>query len=634
MNKIKYILAASVVLSSLTGCTNWLDQEPLSNVTTGSFFRNASDFKAAALYLNTTTYGYADDYDAGSDLNSGQSAELSGTDAVPTSDTYYSNPYKYLRHINNLITQAASYKGTDINVAVGQAYFYRAWWHFDLLKRYGGITLALEPPTTSSDIVWGPRNSRYEVIAQILDDLEKAKTLLASATKTSTSNDGSVNVEAACALKARVCLFEGTWEKYNGRGSADVTNGDGTSSGAGVAMPANYPSINELLTMAKTESAKFVSGGTYANEYSIWMQVENNAISDYQQQSTFYLFALEGADSNPNGATKATNNESIFRRVYDFATAAYGNANLTHSQPVGGTRKLMDMYLCTDGLPVHKSPLFQGYNGLTSEFANRDARMVSLYKQIGHYYWSANNEYGHVANYAIAPGADATNSAGCYVPALLTYGAGYCGRKYTEERARPTNQESADYMYIRLPEMLLTYAEAAYELNGSISDADLTNTINVIRKRAHIANLTNALVNTNGLDMLQEIRRERALELVGERFRKYDLCRWGVAEAELNRPTCAFYVSYNGTPTELATANNPVNPSKKIYDASVWAAKGYVTTVEEAQSTYTAGIPSLKPGALITETKNNRKFARKNYLKPIPSSEVSLNSELKQNPSW
>jgi hypothetical protein len=643
MKKI-YIIVATMLMFSLTGCTNWLDQEPLSNVTTSAYFKNASDFKAGATYFNTQAYGWAEPNgaDEGSDLNYIMSTELSGSDGAPASDTYYSNPYKYLRHINNLITQAAAYKGTDnISVPKGQAYFYRAWWHFELLKRYGGITLALEAPSTTSETVWGPRNSRYEVVNQILADLEQAKTLLASTTKVSSSNDGSVNVETACALKARVCLFEGTWEKYNGRGSTDATNGDGTITGGGIKMPSTYPSVTDLLTMAKVEAAKFVSGGIYASEYSVWMQAENSSIAAYKQQSTFYLFALEGADSNPYGVTKVTNNEAVFRRVYDYATQFYGNANMTHSMPVGGSRKLIDMYLCTDGLPVHKSPLFQGYSGLNTEFVNRDARMVSLFKQIGSYYWSANGEYGNVAKYTIAPSDDATNKGGCYYPWLTTYSAttyngfvGYAGRKFMQERSRSTTQESADYMYIRLPEMLLAYAEATYELDGSISDADLMNTVNVIRNRAHIANLTNSLVSTNGLDMLQEIRRERTLEFVGEHFRKYDLCRWGIAELELARPTCTYYVSYSGTPTALATANNPVDATKKIYDATVWAAKGYVTTAEEAQSTYTAGMPTVKAGALITETKSNRKFTKKNYLLPIPSNDIKLNSELKQNPSW
>lgn len=644
MKKIRNIILASAALLSATGCTDMLEQQPLSNLTTSAYYSNVTEFQAASNYLNTQLYGYkgSNMFDEGSDLNYIMSTELSGSDGAPTADTYYSNPYKYLRHINNLLAQSKTYKGTDnINVPVGQAYFFRAWWHFDLLKRYGGVTLALTVPNTQSEMVWGPRNSRYEVIAQILADLEQAKTLLASTTKTSTSNSGAITVEAACALKARVCLFEGTWEKYNGRGSADATNGDGETSGAGIAMPEGYPSVTELLTMAKTESAKFVSGGSYATQYSVWMQAENSSINAYKNQSTFYLFALEEADSNPYGKTKASNNEAIFRKVYDFSNAVYGNQNLTHSMPVGGSRKLMDMYLCADGLPVHKSPLFKGYQGLNAEFENRDARMVSLFKQIGKYYWSANKEYGNVANYTIAPEADATNKGGCYYPWLNTYSAstyngfiGYAGRKFMQERGRDTNKESADYMYIRLPEMLLTYAEATYELNGSISDAELNNTVNLIRQRAHIANLTNDLVNTNGLKMLEEIRRERTLEFVGEHFRKFDLCRWGIAEQELTRPTCTYYVAYNGVATDLATANNPTDATKKIYTASVWEPKGYITTAEIAQSTYTEGMPTVKAGALITETANNRKFSKKNYLLPIPTNDIALNANLKQNPNW
>lgn len=644
MKANKYILTlASAFILTMTSCTDWLEQEPMSNVTTGSYFTTASDFTAGANYLYSQLYGWAGTFtsnemyliicDQGSDLNSIQEEDISGTAGVPTSDTYYTKAYRCLRNVNNLLEQAANYKGTDnIDNSVGTAYFFRAWWHFFLLKRFGGIPLALSVPTTTSDIVWGPRNSRYEVVASILSDLEKAQSLVSS-TKTSTSNNGSLTLEAVCAFKARVCLFEGTWEKYNGRGSSDSSNGDGTTSGAGTTMPTGYPSVTELMTMAKTESAKFVSGGTYASEYSIWLECENNAISEYKNKSYFYLFNLEGAESNPNGATKASNDETIFRKCYDYATQNYGNMNLTHSRPCRGTRKLMDMYLCTDGLPVNISPLFKGYDGFDSEFQNRDARMVSIFEQTGHYYWSSNNGFGKPANYSITP--DVNNPNGCSVPALLSYDAvGYLGHKFTEEASRADNQESADYLHIRLPEMLLTYAEAVYELDGKISDADLDNTINIIRKRAHIANLTNTLVTSHGLDMKEEIRRERTLEMYGEGFRVSDLCRWGIAEKELARQTCSFYVSYNGTPTKLATENNPANSSKKIYNAAVWADKGYVTTKDEDQSTYAAGMPKVKAGALIIETANNRIFAKKNYLHPIPSNEMSLNEKLTQNPQW
>lgn len=642
MKKNQYIAALTLLLA-MSSCTDWLDQKPISNVTTGSYFSQPSDFEHAANRLYDQLYGfattftgnemYAINFDYGSDLSAAQNEEVSGTKGVQTSDVYYTKAYQCLRHVNNLIDQAAVYTGSgNIDNAVGTAHFFRAWWHFFLLKRFGGVSLMTTAPNTTSDIVWGPRNSRYEVVASILDDLTKAQQLV-SATKASTGNNGSLTVEAVCAFKARVALFEGTWEKYNGRGSADVTNGDGQSTGAGTAMPEGYPSIEELLTIAKNEAGKFVSGGQYASQYSLWMGVEENTMEYYNHRSLFYLFCLEGSNSNPSGLDKSSNDEAIFRKCYDFAQTKYGGMNLTHTGPCAGSRKLMDMFLCSDGLPVNISPLFKGYHGVATEFENRDARMTSLFSVPGEQYWRSDGESGVPADYSTIPSANASSPIS--MPNLLVYGAtGYGGRKYTEEAQRAVNQESADYLHIRLPEMLLTYAEATIELNGAISDADLNKTVNVIRKRTHVADLTNALVSSNGLNMKEEIRRERALELFGEGWRVSDLCRWGIAEQELARPTCSYYVEYNGTPTELATGNNPNNPSQKIYDAAVWAGKGYVTTADADQSTYTAGMPKVKAGAIIIETKNNRVFSKKNYLQPIPTEEIALNAELKQNPQW
>jgi len=643
MKTKKYIITIAAMLSmGLSSCTDWLDQEPMSNVTTGAYYNTAAQFTASANYLIEQLQGWSGTFtsnemwtlifDQGSDLSAGGSDEGNGTKYVPTSDTYYTKFYKCLRHVNNLLEQAEAYNGTDnIDNSIGTAYFCRAWWHFMLLKRFGGVALMTSVPNTESEVVWGPRNSRYEVVASILSDLDKAENLV-SATKSSTSNDGHLTIEAVCAFKARVCLFEGTWEKYNGRGPADTTNGDGSSSGAGTTIPSDYPSVESLLTMAKTEAAKFVSGGQYSNEYSLFMGCEDNSIDDYKNMSYNYLFLLESSTSNPNGCTKDDNNEAIFRRCYDYSLQKYSNVNLAHSSPCGVSRKMVDMFLCTDGLPINKSPLFKGYQGFDTEFQNRDARMAAMVKQPCHYYWCGNNEHGKPANWSIAPASDPNNANGCAVPDLLTIGGGYGGRKFVGEEERSEYQCAFDYLHIRLPEMLLTYAEATYELNGSISDTELNNTINVIRKRAHIANLTNSLVSSNGLNMLEEIRRERAIELFGEGFRINDLCRWGIAEKELARPICSFYVSYNGTPTDIATSANPVNPSKMIYDASIYA--GYILTEEQAQSTYTAGMPTVKPGAIITTKSTDRIFSKRDYLQPIPTNEIALNHELNQNPLW
>jgi hypothetical protein len=57
------------------------------------------------------------------------------------------------------------------------------------------------------------------------------------------------------------------------------------------------------------------------------------------------------------------------------------------------TRRLANIYLCNDGLPIDKSPLFQGYALMKSEFTNRDNRMRYAMRVAGYYYWKGNNNW-------------------------------------------------------------------------------------------------------------------------------------------------------------------------------------------------------------------------------------------------
>ena len=196
--------------------------------------------------------------------------------------------------------------------------------------------------------------------------------------------------------------------------------------------------------------------------------------------------------------------------------------------------------------------------------------------------------------------------------------------------------EAMDYMHIRYSEILLIYAEAVCELGGgNISDADLDYSINKVRERAGVAPLNAALIakaNSLGgqLDFLGEIRRERALELYGEGSRLNDLCRWGIAEAELaGENRCGAYLEYEGTDSYLKTLINPID-NKPVYEPS-----GYVGKINEKEIRYSyAGLTSTKPGAIIVEQAANRKFTLKNYLLPIPTDQIKLNPQILQNPQW
>jgi len=164
-----------------------------------------------------------------------------------------------------------------------------------------------------------------------------------------------------------------------------------------------------------------------------------------------------------------------------------------------------------------------------------------------------------------------------------------------------------DRHLIRYAEVLLIYAEAVYEKNGSISDNDLALSINKLRDRVNMPHLTNAFVTANGLNMRTEIRRERTVELTLEGFRYDDIRRWKTAETELPQDVKGIKI----TGTEWATRAPYNDPS-------------YQNKVDAN-------------GFLIAET--SRKFdPNKDYLQPLPTREVAFYSAngktLEQNPGW
>ncbi|MDF9799333.1 hypothetical protein OKW21_004596 [Catalinimonas alkaloidigena] len=609
---------------TLSSCEDYLDQLPQDVVSEVIYYQTPEQFTTASNYFYTRL-GFFDG-DEQSDLSNNMGDENNyahGNTIVPTTDPVWNDNYSSLRPINQLIEKAEEYSGepADIEVPVATAHFFRAWHYYLLLRRYGGVPIVTRALEVTSEELYGSRNSRYEVVDQMLKDLDVAISGLPSHNALSAEDQGKLTLEAAKSFKARVLLYEATWEKYVG----SATDGDGTTVGAGSAKPSGYPGVTEMLTEAKQQALEVMNSGAY----ELW---------DYREEigedHLFYLFNLEEGGSNPAGLTKADNKEFIFQTVYDFNYRKI-NQNLTHAKPHTPTRKLMDMYLCTDGLPVQFSADFEGYSTMTSEFQNRDLRLKGLVKEPLEEYWGwGAATQGGGAQYGTDFDESGIEFDYRYVPQLVSPGnprnIGYQGRKFTtEHRLRETREESYNYPLLRYAEVLLIYAEATCELGeGSISDADLDMSINKIRERSGVAPLTNALIAPYGdLSMLGEIHRERAIELFGEDFRFDDLKRWNIAPEELNNNVCVNYIEG----TEFETAENPLNPGTKIFAEGVWPYG--LTTTEQSVSSY-AGIANHKPGALIIDAAGNRSFKLQNYLDPIPKNQLDINENLLQNPGW
>nr|WP_308757954.1 RagB/SusD family nutrient uptake outer membrane protein [uncultured Bacteroides sp.] len=663
---INRIFIASALTFSLSACSDFLNKEPLSQGTEAIVFKTPEHFEQAAYYLYDL-YGW--DYNA-MDRNldiSGLGSNGGGT--APESSGSWGGPYGQIRDCNILLEKAEAYAGDKnaISHAVGTAHFFRAWQYFKLLKTYGGVPIADHSLDLTDPTLQAPRNSRYEVANFIINDLKEAVNLLTKEKDIPDADKGKISKEAAQSFLARVALYEGTWEKYVPSIGYDL-DGDGTNSGAGTAKPEGYPSVTELLTLAQT-MAKDVITEAETGTFKLWNECDS--------LSYYYLFNIDDTEGNiPNfkGKGKATNKEFIICRKYDF-NIAKPNKNISHTVIVGLATSISqqfgESFLCRNGLPIRISytgnmanaqnnPQFEGYETFVGEYRNRDYRFVSCTYIPDRTFWSSRVEDGRQltatgkpypdpvfpqSDEVYNPGDPAySSSCGVFKPTLRnnSTASGYGSRKYLIEGAnRPSNTESADYPNLRLAEVHCIYAEATCELNGgNISDEDLDFSINKNRARARVAPLTNALIANvwdagywdyeqnktvcKKMNMLDEIRRERACELFGEGHRMDDLKRWGIAHINLVGQKLGHYVL--GTAYETEKAN-----SAQYFGEPCYYPEKYPLRYGIYEGT---GKNDPDYGRSIANDPTTLNFIQRDYLTPLPLDQMRLNTNLKQNPGW
>ncbi|MGB2761672.1 MAG: RagB/SusD family nutrient uptake outer membrane protein, partial [Maribacter stanieri] len=450
MKKIKYIIIPCLMVF-FTSCEDeFIDLDPPASITDQVYYTEADHFLTGSnrFYTDLMTWRYDQGIyaDHGSDLvgyteDSDMQIYSRGDTRAPESDGYYSTPYSTIRDINLLLQRAEAYEGEESIVAyVAASKFHRAYQYFNLVQRFGGVPLVTRPLDVGDEELDAPRNSRYEVVAQILADLDEAIAGLPTEQEISSEDKGKISKWAAMAFKADVLLHEATWMKYVGTS----TDGDGVAVGAGSAgfdASKINPYLQEVVTLTKTIMDQ---GG-----FELW---NYNDVLD--NLSSNFLFNLEDGGSNPAGLDKATNKEFIFYNKYDFTFRQAGDL-LSHVYEgrVKPSRKMMDLFLSTDGLPIDQSPLFQGYENTPDEFQNRDYRMTA--------YFTYHKNLGEIPQNGDVL-LNGTNNFGYFNSKFMSWKWG------TDEAYRATKTEAYDMPFIRLAEVYLMYAEALYELNGSL----------------------------------------------------------------------------------------------------------------------------------------------------------------------
>ncbi len=571
MNKIFKTISISAIALAATSC---LELEPKEQLAEPDMWNTPEDFQLFANQMYGWTLTYGDIVydgimsDKRSDLiqdKGSRNTVSNGTNVIPTSDGYYSGNYDRIRRCNILIEHATGYsRKDDIAHALGMAYYFRAYCHSELVRMYGDAIIVDHVLDTNDPLLFSKRNNRADVIRFAVDDLKKAAELLKPYSEI---QPGELCADAANALLGRIALREGTWQKFRD----------------------NETVAKEFLAEAVTASKKVIDGAAFRLFYNAGLG----------EKSYKYMFLLEdGIKCNPMGLGKSDNTEYIFVRHYDPELSRHGK-NLTveclnNAQIV--SRKMAQMYLCQDGLPIEKSKVFQGYEKRISEWLNRDNRMHQQISRPGDAFW------GNTAqNCRVDWLGEEADLAHCADPSFNPTGyTRYMNNKWATEHECISGYESYDYPIIRYAEVLLTYAEALYERDNEISDDDLDLSLNLVRLRVNpdMPKLSNKLVADNSLSMRQEIRRERTVEFYNEGFRLDDLKRWNEAITEMPKPFLGV-----------------------MWEGTEYATRGGTNT-----------YPLDTDGCIIYE--DNRQWEIKNDLYPLPIDQLQLNPSLDQNPGW
>ena len=532
----KYILALGLAATLLPSCNDdFMERYPLDKITDESFWKSETDLKMMLnslypLYIIGHRSGWADSdinplgvtgsplmygdvysdncVRAGNELSSLAGELIVPTEAKESTGWYWWN----LRKVNFFLSHydKAELSQEKKNAYAAEAYFFKAWDYYQKVLYFGDVPWLTKDLNVDSEELYAPRAPRAEVMDSVLMCINKAVDWLPEKANQETDR---LNKDQANFLKARICLFEGTFRKY-------------------------HTELN-LQNTANTWLEEAVKAcETLLGKYSLYKDGDD---------TYWKMFAAIDVSNNP---------EVILSRNYleskvGHAAQRYYNQNNSNREAMGATRGLVDEYLCIDGRPIYtggsegnyeKNPNFLDY-GEWTELENRDPRLTQTICKPGEYVTIYQGGVVDLEQNGITYPNLTYNASG----AAMT---GYRVIKHwmgdPEEENRTTNGIQAAIEF-RYAELLLMYAEAKYELNGTLSQSDVDLTINALRERAGFdfekyptAKLTVGQepadprldkIYADKLDytvspLLREIRRERRIELAIENHRYEDLMRW------------------------------------------------------------------------------------------------------------
>ncbi len=579
MNRFKNIIALFIIGIAFTACNDdFLERYPLDALSPQTFFQSEAELET---YVNSF-YSYLPGDVWNGDFTSDNIEKkavdiiIAGQHNVETDAASAGWTWGFLRNVNFFLENVNNNEEVPLEVRnhyAGIARFFRAWFYFDKVKRFGNVPWYDRPLSTDDEDLFKGQDPRDFVMDNVLNDLNFAVENVRTDVPTNT-----ISRWTALALKARVGLHEGTFRKYHSLGN------------------------EQKFLDAAVDAAK-----TLIESEAYTLYTTGNPNDDYRD-----LFAAEDAITA----------EVILARVYGAAFNQFHTGNgqflsSTLSTP-GFTKNLIDSYLLADGTPFTAQP---GADTMTyfSEMQNRDPRLAQSIRSLGYTrigdtevllpdFNNARTGYQGI-KFVMSGAFDGFNANTNDLPifrfaeTLLIYA----------EALAELGQLTQSDLDISINRLRDRVGMPPMQLGSLTVDPFLAG----------------QYPNVSGAQQaaILEIRRERRVELAMEGFRYDDVMRWKAGQlfAETFRgmyfPSKGFHdLDRDGT-VDLALLDEI--PAEKLPNVQYWQL-GVDFVLSEGDR-----------GNLIVHPTLNKVFDEsKHYFFPLPRTELLLNNNLTQNPGW
>lgn len=533
----------------ISGCIeDTLDRKPLDMITDADVWKseNVIDIFLATLYDEMPMGAFRFYSSPYSIFLSGITDEAAGKTSVGVTNNYgnhsfahNTSAYQWIRQTNIFLDkiETADIPEANIKQYIAEVRFIRAYFYFDLVRKYGGMPIITEVQVFQSDNLEElqvSRNKEQEVYDFIKEELDAAYIDLPDSWDSNNANRATKM--AALALKSRAMLYAGSIAKYG------------------------QVQLNGLIGIPSDRADLYFTESINASKEII----QSNKFELYRK---FYDFDNKTGDPIENYQNlfwDKDNNEVILQKAFSYPDKCHDWDR--HNVPEGYTTAfgssivppldMVESYEYIDGTPGILDFEDKVFDTPTEVFKNKDPRFeasilhggspfagetMQIYRGIYDADGTLYQSYG--VPFPKDPSKMQIGKSGPFDLSNFSR-TGFYVLKFTRtpNLVIEAGQSDQNYPDIRYAEILLNFAEAAVETETQLSEA--LEAINKIRRRAGIREL-------NPVELtIDRIRNERKVELAFEDKRFWDIRRWRIGNEVLRGKYLRGlypYLVYDGT---------------------------------------------------------------------------------------